>query len=141
MGSVNKILLIGNLGRDCEFKFTPSGTPVAKFSVATSETWNDKSGARQEQTEWTRVALWGKPAEALHEYLKKGKQVYVEGRLQTRDWLDKDGIKRFMTEVRCDRIVLLSNGSGHSSGPTRPDVLEDSGTVLHGVPEESEIPF
>jgi single-strand DNA-binding protein len=143
MGSVNKVLLIGNLGKDAEFKYTPGGAPVADFSLATSETWTDKAGAKQQRTEWHKVVLWGKPAEALQEYLKKGKQVYVEGRLQTRDWLDQSGAKRYTTEVRCDRIVLLSNGSGHSSGSTaRPEHLRDEDVLTHQtVPDEDSIPF
>ena len=84
MGSVNKVILVGNLGRDAELRFTPGGAAIAKFSIATTEVWNDKSGQRQERTEWHNVDLWGKQAESLKEYLTKGKQVFVEGRLQSR---------------------------------------------------------
>jgi single-strand DNA-binding protein len=112
MGSVNKVILVGNLGRDAELRYTPGGAAVATINMATTEVWNDKSGQRQEKTEWHRVVLWGKSAESLAEYLTKGKQIYVEGRLQTRQWDDKDGNKRYTTEIRGDRIVLLGGGGG-----------------------------
>src|SRR5262252_2639101 len=112
MGSVNKVILVGNLGRAAELRYTPGGAAVATLNMATTEVWNDKSGQRQEKTEWHRVVLWGKTAESLNEYLTKGKQIYVEGRLQTRQWDDKDGNKRYTTEIRGDRIVLLGGGGG-----------------------------
>jgi single-strand DNA-binding protein len=112
VGSLNKAILIGNLGRDAELRYTPNGSAVAKFSLATTETWNDKAGQKQERTEWHNVDLWGKTAETLTEYLTKGKQVYVEGRLQTNEYTDKDGVKRRATSVRCDRLVLLGSGGG-----------------------------
>jgi single-strand DNA-binding protein len=111
MGSVNKVILVGNLGRDAELRYTPGGAPVATINMATTEVWNDKGGQRQEKTEWHRVVLWGKTAESLAEYLTKGKQIYVEGRLQTRQW-EKDGQKHYTTEIRGDRIVLLGGGGG-----------------------------
>src|SRR5688500_16056148 len=116
MGSVNKVILVGNLGRDAELRYTPGGSPVATINLATTEVWNDKAGQRQEKTEWHRVVLWGKTAESLNEYLTKGKQIYVEGRLQTRQWDDKDGNKRYTTEIRGDRVVLLSGGGGRGAG-------------------------
>jgi single-strand DNA-binding protein len=116
MGSVNKVILVGNLGRDAELRYTPGGAAVATLNMATTEVWNDKSGQRQEKTEWHRVVLWGKTAESLNEYLTKGKQIYVEGRLQTRQWDDKDGNKRYTTEIRGDRIVLLGGGGGGRGG-------------------------
>jgi single-strand DNA-binding protein len=112
MGSVNKVILVGNLGRDAELRYTPGGVAVATLNMATTDVWNDKSGQKQEKTEWHRVIVWGKAAESLAEYLTKGKQIYVEGRLQTRQWDDKDGNKRYTTEVKSDRVVLLSSGSG-----------------------------
>src|SRR5262245_15233508 len=112
MGSVNKVILVGNLGRDAELRYTPGGAAVATINMATTEVWNDKNGQRQEKTEWHRVVLWGKSAESLTEYLTKGKQIYVEGRLETRQWDDKDGNKRYTTEIRGDRIVLLGGGGG-----------------------------
>ena len=116
MGSVNKVILVGNLGRDAELRYTPGGAAVATINMATTEVWNDKAGQRQEKTEWHRVVLWGKSAESLAEYLTKGKQIYVEGRLQTRQWDDKDGNKRYTTEIRGDRIVLLGGGGGGARG-------------------------
>ena len=116
MGSVNKVILVGNLGRDAELRYTPGGAAVATLNMATTEVWNDKSGQRQEKTEWHRVVLWGKTAESLNEYLTKGKQIYVEGRLQTRQWDDKDGNKRYTTEIRGDRVVLLGGGGGRGGG-------------------------
>jgi single-strand DNA-binding protein len=110
MGSVNKVILVGNLGRDAELRYTPGGAAVATLNLATTEVWNDKGGQRQEKTEWHRIVLWGKQAESLQEYLTKGKQIYVEGRLQTRQWDDKDGNKRYTTEVKADRITLLGGG-------------------------------
>src|SRR6516164_8039698 len=122
MGSVNKVILVGNLGRDAELRYTPAGAAVATINMATTEVWNDKSGQRQERTEWHRVVLWGKSAESLAEYLTKGKQIYVEGRLQTRQWDDKDGNKRYTTEIRGDRVVLLgSGGGGRAAGGDRPE--------------------
>ena len=116
MGSVNKVILVGNLGRDAELRYTPGGSPVATINLATTEIWNDKAGQRQEKTEWHRVVLWGKTAESLNEYLTKGKQIYVEGRLQTRQWDDKDGNKRYTTEIKADRITLLGGGGGRGAG-------------------------
>src|SRR4030081_2867898 len=116
MGSVNKVILVGNLGRDAELRYTPAGAAVATINMATTEVWNDKQGQRQEKTEWHRIVLWGKSAESLTEYLTKGKQIYVEGRLQTRQWDDKDGNKRYTTEIRGDRIVLLGGGAGRGGG-------------------------
>jgi single-strand DNA-binding protein len=116
MGSVNKVILVGNLGRDAELRYTPGGAAVATLNMATTEVWNDKGGQRQEKTEWHRVILWGKSAESLNEYLTKGKQIYVEGRLQTRQWDDKDGNKRYTTEIRGDKVVLLGGGGGGGRG-------------------------
>ena len=112
MGSVNKVILVGNLGRDSELRYTPGGAAVATLNLATTEVWNDKQQQRQEKTEWHRIVLWGKQAESLQEYLTKGKQIYVEGRLQTRQWDDKDGNKRYTTEIKADRITLLGGGGG-----------------------------
>ena len=135
MGSVNKVILVGNLGRDAELRYTPGGAAVSKFSVATTEVWNDKSGQRQERTEWHNIDLWGKQAESLSGYLVKGKQVYVEGRLQTRQWDDKDGNKRYTTEIRSDRIVLLGGGGGRGPSIERQEVGVHAGAA---VPESSE---
>ena len=120
MGSVNKVILVGNLGRDAELRYTPGGAAVSTLNMATTETWTDKGVQRQEKTEWHRVVFWGKVAESLIEYLTKGKQVYVEGRLETRQWNDKDGNKRYTTEIRGDRIVLLGGGGGGMGGQRTP---------------------
>jgi single-strand DNA-binding protein len=116
MGSVNKVILVGNLGRDAELRYTPGGAAVATLNLATTEVWNDKSGQKQEKTEWHRIVVWGKQAESLQEYLTKGKQIYVEGRLQTRQWDDKDGNKKYTTEIKADRITLLGGGGGGRGG-------------------------
>jgi single-strand DNA-binding protein len=144
MGSVNKVILVGNLGRDAELRYTPGGAAVATLNMATTEVWNDKAGQRQEKTEWHRIVLWGKTAESLNEYLTKGKQIYVEGRLQTRQWDDKDGNKRYTTEIRGDRIVLLGGGGGRSGGGmTRGGSDESMGghTPVSSGPEPSEQPL
>ena len=127
MGSVNKVILVGNLGRDAELRYTPGGAAVATLNMATTEVWNDKAGQRQEKTEWHRVVLWGKQAESLTEYLIKGKQVYVEGRLQTRQWDDKDGNKRYTTEIRGDRVVLLGGGGGRGQMSRGSSAGDDMG--------------
>ena len=119
MGSVNKVILVGNLGRDAELRNTPSGTAVATLNMATTEVWNDRNGQKQEKTEWHRVIVWGKTAESLSEYLTKGKQIYVEGRLQTRQWDDKDGNKRYTTEIKADRVTLLGGGGGRGGSMER----------------------
>jgi single-strand DNA-binding protein len=145
MGSVNKVILVGNLGRDAELRYTPGGAAVATLNLATTETWNDKEGQKQEKTEWHRVILWGKQAETLNQYLQKGKQIYVEGRLQTRQWDDKDGNKRYTTEIRGDRVVLLSSGSGGGGGPRgggrsevpHPEPMDVGAAEL----SEDDIPF
>src|SRR5437763_15724176 len=116
MGRVNKVVLVGSLGRDAGLRHPPGGAAVATINMATTEVWNDKAGQKQEKTEWHRVVLWGKQAESLQEYLVKGKQIYVEGRLQTRQWDDKDGNKRYTTEIKADRITLLGGGGGGRSG-------------------------
>jgi len=133
MGSVNKVILVGNLGRDAELRYTPGGAAVATLNLATTETWNDKEGQRQEKTEWHRVILWGKQAETLNQYLQKGKQIYIEGRLQTRQWDDKDGNKRYTTEIKADRITLLGGGGGGGRGAS----MDRGGAAMsHGGGDE-----
>src|SRR4051812_11748951 len=147
MGSVNKVILVGNLGRDAELRYTPGGAAVAKFSLATTEVWNDKGGQRQERTEWHNIDLWGKQAESLSEYLVKGKQVYIEGRLQTDEYTDKEGVKRKSTKVRCERVVLLGGGGGRGGSTERPDRGSGGGSAVtsHDEPAEpltdDDIPF
>src|SRR5712692_1132847 len=108
MASVNKVILIGNLGKDPELRTTPQGTSLARFSVATKTIWKDASGAKQERTEWHDVVAWERLAQICGEYLHKGKQVYVEGSLQTRSWEDQNGQKRYKTEVKANNVVMLS---------------------------------
>lgn len=116
MAGVNKVILVGNLGQDPEVRYSTSGSPVANFSIATSESWNDKNGQRQERTEWHRIVAWGKLAELCGEYLSKGRQVYVEGKLQTRNWEDRDGNKRYTTEIIANQVTFLGGREGASPG-------------------------
>lgn len=115
-GSLNKAMIIGNLTRDPELKQIPSGQSVCSFGVATSRNWKDASGNKQEQTEYHNVVAWGKLAEICGQYLVKGKKVFVEGRLQTRDWEGQDGVKRYRTEIICENMVMLSSPTGSSGG-------------------------
>ena len=154
MGSVNRVILVGNLGRDAELRYTPGGAAVANFSLATTETWTDKnSGQRQEHTEWHRVDIWGKRAEALQQYLTKGLRIYVEGSLRTRQWEDRDGNKRSSTDIRADRIEFLDSrgegggrraeggGGGRSQAPAAAPAPEQG--APGGGPDltEDDIPF
>ncbi len=116
MASVNKVILIGNLGRDPETRYMPDGGAITNISVATTDVWKDKNGEKQEKTEWHRVAFFGKLAEIAGEYLKKGSQVYVEGRLQTRKWQDKDGQDKYTTEIVADRMQMLGRREGMGGG-------------------------
>jgi len=117
MASVNKVIVVGNLGRDPELRYTPSGQPVASFSVATNERWNDRDGKPQERTEWHRIVVWGKQAENCANYLQKGRSVYIEGRLQTREWEDKEGQKRQTTEIVAQTVQFLGGRDGAGTGP------------------------
>lgn len=125
MASVNKVIIIGNLGADPEVKYTQGGTAVANMRIATNESWTDKQGNKQDRTEWHRCVAWGKTGELCAEYLSKGRSVYLEGRLQTREWTDKDGRKNYSTEIIADRVVFLSTGAGQGSG--RNDRRNDDG--------------
>lgn len=121
MASVNKVILIGNLGKDPELKFTPSGVPVAKFSLATTEKFKDSEGNMQEHTEWHNIVLWRRLAEIANEYLKKGSPVYIEGSIQTRSWEDKDGQKRYMTEIMARQLQFLGRkGEGAAGAAGEP---------------------
>ena len=115
MASLNKVMLIGNLGKDPEVRYTASGQAVASFSMATSEKFKNKSGEWEERTEWHRITLWGKQAEIAGEYLAKGRTVFIEGRLQTRKWTDRDGNEKYSTEIVGERMQMLG-GKGESSG-------------------------
>ncbi len=120
MASVNKVILIGNLGKDPETRYLPSGDAVANFSIATTETFKDKSGAKQEHTEWHRISFFGRTAEVAGEYLKKGSPVYVEGRIRTRKWQDKEGQDRYTTEIVGDRMQLLGSRGGSENMAREP---------------------
>lgn len=134
MSSVNKVILIGNLGRDPEVRYMPSGDAMANIAVATTENWKDKDGGKQEKTEWHRIVMFGKVAEIAGEYLKKGSQAYFEGRLQTRKWTDKEGAERYTTEIVADRMQML--GGKREADPVEPAPAKG------GVEElEDDIPF
>ena len=127
MASVNKVILIGNLGRDPETRYMPDGGAVTNVSIATTESWKDKNGEKQEKTEWHRVAFFGKLAEIAGEYLKKGSQIYVEGRLQTRKWQDKDGQDKYSTEIVADRMQMLGSRQGMGGDREREPAGEREG--------------
>src|SRR5213594_4667803 len=132
MASVNKVILVGNLGRDPETRYNPEGGAITNISVATTDTWKDKtSGEKQERTEWHTVVFFGRQAEIAGEYLKKGSQVYVEGRLQTRKWQDKDGQDKYTTEIVADRMQMLGSRSGAGAGGN--DVPERERSPLPGA--------
>ncbi len=128
-GGVNKAILIGNLGADPEVRFTAGGQAVANFRIATSESWKDKNGQQQERTEWHRIVVWGKLAELCGEYLKKGRQCFVEGRLQTREWTNKEGQKQYTTEVVAQQVTFLG-GRPEGAGPrsSSPSASTPQGT-------------
>lgn len=128
--SVNKVILVGRLGQNPEVRYTPSGAAVANFSVATNETWNDKSGQKQERTEWHRVVVWGKLAELCSQYLTKGRQCYLEGRLQTRQWQDKDGQTKYTTEIQAQTVQFLGGNAG--AGADRQGQSRDAGGAQAG---------
>lgn len=119
MASVNKVILVGHLGRDPEMRYTPGGQPVTNFSIATDESYTGKDGQKVEKTEWHRIVVWGKQAEFCGNYLAKGRMVYVEGKLETRKWTDKDGAEKYTTEIKADRVVGLDKrGDGGQAAPT-----------------------
>ncbi len=113
--SVNKVILLGRLGQDPELKYTPGGAPVCNFSLATTEAWTDKQGQKQEKTEWHRVVVWGKLAELCNQYLAKGRQAFLEGRLQTRSWDDKDGNKRYTTEILANTVQFIGGATANNN--------------------------
>lgn len=141
MASLNKVMLIGNLGRDPEVRYTAAGTAVAGFSIATTEKFKNKNGEWEERTEWHNITLWGKLAEIAGEYLAKGKTVYVEGRLQTRKWQDRDGKDRYTTEIVGDKMQMLGGkGDGGRSGGSRSDSQEPAYEEPVFNPDD-DIPF
>lgn len=147
MASLNKVMLIGNLGRDPEVRYTGSGQAVASFSLATSERFKNKqSGEWEEKTEWHRVVLWGKQAEVAGEYLAKGRTVFIEGRLQTRKWTDRDGNEKYTTEIVGERMQMLGgrgDGGGGAGRRNEGGAVADDTTVSYDEPpfQDDDIPF
>ena len=148
---VNKVILIGNLGKDPEVRYTPGGQAVANFNIATNESWTDKAGQKQERTEWHRIVVWGKTAELCGEYLSKGRQVYLEGKLQTREWTNKEGVKQYTTEVVANQVTFLQGGErGPGGGGRKPAVAGEGGEFgpppqdtdqSQGGAKDEDIPF
>lgn len=135
---INKVILVGNLGRDPELRATQSGTAVANFTLATTERWTDRQGQRQERTEWHRIVAWGKLAEIVKEYLTKGKQVYIEGSIRTRQWEDRDGNTRTTTEIRADTLLMLGRpGDEEWFADREPEPEETSQAEI----TDDDIPF
>jgi len=145
MAGVNKVILVGNLGADPELRYTNGGQAVAELRLATSRKWQGKDGAQQEDTQWHRVVAWGKTAENCKQYLAKGRQVYVEGRLQTRKWQDRDGHDRWTTEVVAEQVVFLAGGAGGDRQQSLPGGGGGGGRHREepwaGSPGEDDIPF
>ena len=145
MSGVNKVICVGNLGKDPEVRATQGGQTVANFSLAVNENWTDKQGQKQERVEWIRVVVWGKAAEACGKYLQKGSQVYVEGRLQTREFTNKQGAKQFSTEVVANPVggvVFLGGGShGQERSRGQENPADDNGQRQAPPPGDDEIPF
>jgi single-strand DNA-binding protein len=139
MASVNRVILIGNLGRDPELRYTPSGTAVANFSLATTDRFSNKQGERQERTEWHRIVAWGRTAELCAQYLSKGRSVYVEGRLQTNEWEDKEGQKRRTTEIVAQTVQFLGGRNAGESGGAPPP--SSGGGPDTPPPPSDDIPF
>lgn len=137
MASICKVIIIGHLGRDPESRYMPSGEQVTSISVATTESWKDKSGNKQEQTEWHRISFFGKLAEIAGQYLKKGSQVYVEGRIRTRKYTDRDGIERYATEIIGDRMQMLGGKQEQSGGRNSYAEAKETGRM----PQDNDIPF
>lgn len=138
MASVNKVILLGNLGADPDLKHTPSGRSVCNLRVATNEVFKDASGQRQERTEWHRVTVWGDQADNCSKYLSKGRSVYIEGRLQTRSWDDKSGEKRYSTEIVADRVQFVGGRGAASQSPTAPTAATPDTTP---PPPDDDLPF
>ena len=147
---LNRAMIIGNLTRDPEVRSTPTGKSVASFGVATNRYWNDANGQKQKQAEFHNVVFWGKLAEIVGQYLKKGQRIYVEGRLQTREWTGQDGVKRYRTEIIGENMIMLSarqgvDSSGFSGASSAPAPMNDAGGDLSEVMEEEikveDIPF
>ena len=141
MASVNKVILVGNLGADPDKRVTGTGQVVTNFNIATTDRWNDKSGQRQERTEWHRIVVWGQQAENCAQYLSKGRPVYIEGSLRTRQWDDKDGIKRYTTEVVAQRVQFLGTPGGAKSDNQTFDNSTASATPIDAGSGPDDVPF
>lgn len=144
MASLNKVELIGNLGKDPELRYMPSGDAVANVSIATTEKWKDKEGNKKESTEWHRVVFFGKLAEVVGEYLKKGSQIYVEGRLKTRKWQNKDGVDQYTTEINADTMLMLGGAKNHVESSESGSPSEADGSPKYsGSPADwqNDVPF
>ena len=139
-GSVNKIVLVGHLGADPESRFTPSGVAVSTFNMATNESWKNKEGEYEDRTEWHRIVLYGKAAETASEYMKKGQLAYVEGRIRTRSWEDKDGMTRYTTEVLGDRFTMLGRKSENKSTAAPVEAGAGAGAGGGGG-DDDDLPF
>ena len=140
--SLNKVILIGNLGQDPESRFTPQGTAVANLSIATNEAWKDQSGELQERTEWHRVVMYGRMAETATEFMKKGQMVYVEGRLHTREWEDQNQMKRRTTEIRCDNFTMLGRrGESSTSSNRGAGEQENKSGMGEDTVSDDDLPF
>jgi single-strand DNA-binding protein len=139
--SVNKIILIGNLGQDPELRYTSSGVAVASFSMATSESWKDQDGNVQEKTQWHKLVAWRKLAEIVGEYLKKGSKVYVEGRIQYRSYDDKNGVKRDVTEIVIDQMLMLDSKGARDSGGSSASAPSQPQTEESGPDKADDLPF
>ncbi|MBI1817721.1 MAG: single-stranded DNA-binding protein [Deltaproteobacteria bacterium] len=139
---VNKVIIVGNLGRDPEVRFTPSGRAMCKFSVATTEKWTDQQGQKQERTEWHNIVVWGKQAETCGQYLAKGRQVFVEGSIHTRNYDDKDGNKKYITEITARDVRFLGGGGGtRTTTATHDNFSAPAGEDAAPAPEDDDIPF
>ena len=139
--SVNKVILIGNLGKDPEVRYTANGKAVARFSLATSEVWNDAEGNRQERTEWHNIIVWGKQGETCGQYLAKGRQCYIEGSIRSRSYDDKSGQKRYITEIIAQRVRFLGGGGGTRVAPEAEGEAPGETPAAQGPPLDDDIPF
>ena len=138
---LNKAILIGNLGREPEVRYTPSGVAVANFSIATSETWTNKEGEKETRTEWHRIVAFGRLGEICGEYLSKGKQVYIEGRIQTRDWEDREGIKRYTTEIVANQMIMLGTRETAETIRSEDAPAPDYTGIQAPAQDDDDIPF
>ena len=141
--SVNKVIIVGNLGQDPEARFTPQGTAVTNLSVATNESWKNQSGEIQDRTEWHRVVIYGKMAETASEYMKKGQMVYVEGKLQTNEWGDQNQVKRKTTEIRCDNFTMLGRRGDNNYQSNQNSNYENTNQTksTESSPMDDDLPF